>query len=51
MYVYAEIYVYLYTCPYGADAGVAIDNSTVSTVTLSRVRCCFLNTNRMSVRI
>lgn len=51
MYVYVEIYVYLYTCPYGADAGVAIDNSTVTTVTPSGARCCFVNTNRMSLRI
>ncbi len=34
--------------PYGADAGVAIDDRAVTTVTLSGIRMCLLNTNQIS---
>lgn len=36
-------------CSYGADAGVAIDDRAVTTVTLSRIRWCLRNTNQISL--
>lgn len=40
--------VSVYVRPYGADAGVAIDDRAVTTVTLSGIRMCLLNTNQIS---
>lgn len=43
-----SVCAYVYARPYGADAGVAIDDRAVTTVTLSGIRMCLLNTNQIS---
>lgn len=50
--MYVKVYLCVCACeyvrPYGADAGVAIDDRAVTTVTLSGIRKCILNTNQIS---
>lgn len=51
IYVCKSVYMCacdVYVCPCGADAGVAIDDRAVTTVTLRGIRMCLLNTNQSS---